>query len=51
MSFLKFQLMQQKYVPFLVIMIFQAMVKFVKLHNYGKINFQKIIFFILCKTA
>ena len=26
-----------------VIMIFQAMVKFEKLHNYYKINFQKII--------
>ena len=34
-----------------VIMIFQAIVKFVKIHNYYKINFRKIIFFILCKQC
>ena len=32
-------------------MIFQVIVKFVKLHNYYKINFQKIIFLFNVKQC
>ena len=52
LSFFKFQINATKNIClFQVIMIFQAMVKFEKLHNYYKINFQKNIFLFYVKQC